>query len=365
MWTLRPVPFSGLAGWAGDDHLCALAAFARHADRPAGEIYRHGAAGIPPKSLEPLFNEARSAEARADPRGFFENRFACHALRDDTGRRGCVTAFYEPEIDASLVPTGRFRVPFHRRPDDLVPVNDATRPEAWDVDIRFARRMADGSLAPYADRAAIEGGFLDGRGLEIAYVESAVDAFFAHVQGAARLKLSDGSLLRITYDGKSGHPFTAIGRKLVERGEIDAATVSMAAIRDWLAGHPGEAEALMRENRSYIFFREAAVADPADGPVAAARVPLTAERSLAVDRLLHTFGTPIHVTADSVNDRPWTKLMVAQETGTAIVGPSRGDLFMGSGDEAGARAGAVCSAADFVLLVPKTVRIDANRPVAS
>ncbi|MFZ2099700.1 MAG: MltA domain-containing protein, partial [Oricola sp.] len=183
------------------------------------------------------------------------------------------------------------------------------------------------------------------------------------VQGAARLRFADGNTIRVTYDGKTGHPFTAIGKRLVERGEIDPDAVSMNAIRRWLADHPGEARPLMEENRSYIFFREAAVDDPAAGPIAAAKVPLTAGRSLAVDRLLHTFGSPIFVGADKVNGRPWRKLMIAQDTGSAIVGAARGDLFMGSGAAAGERAGAVRSPADFVLLVPKGVAIEPGAAV--
>lgn len=364
MWTYRPLPFEDLAGWAADDHGAALNAFTRHAGRPAGETYRHGRIGIAPDSLEPLFEQARGAAAARDPRGFFETHFECHALVDDTGERGFVTAFYEPEISASRRRTGRFGVPFHRRPDDLVAVIDENRPVGWNADLRFARRMEDGSLRPYPDRATINAGFLDGRGLEIAWVEDAADAFFAHVQGAARLRFADGTRTRITFDGKTGHAFTAIGRRLVGRGELDADTVSMQAIRAWIAAHPTSAQALMEENRSYIFFRETQADDLTAGPVAAAKIPLTAERSLAVDRLLHTFGTPVFVRADQVDGAPWSRLMIAQETGSAIVGPARGDLFMGSGDEAGLRAGAVRSPADFVILAPKSVRPDAHRAVS-
>ncbi|MCI5077531.1 MltA domain-containing protein [Oricola sp.] len=364
MWTLRPLPFDDLAGWAADDHAAALRAFSRHADRPAGEAYRHGRLGIPPESLEPLFAEAAQDAARKDPRGFFESHFDCHALTGSNGERGFVTAFYEPEIAASRRRTDRFRVPFHRRPDDLVTLRDDNRPTGWDKDMRFARRMPDGVLMPYPDRKAINAGFLEGRGLEIAYVEHAADAFFAHVQGAARLRLDDGTSLRVTFDGKTGHPFTAIGKLLVQRGEIAADAVSMTTIRAWLSAHPDDAQALMEENRSYIFFRETPVGDAADGPVAAAKVPLTAERSLAVDRLLYSFGTPVFVSADSVNGKTWSKLMIAQETGSAMIGPARGDLFMGSGDAAGERASAVRSAADFTVLMPKSVQIDREKAVA-
>jgi membrane-bound lytic murein transglycosylase A len=364
MWTLRPLPFDELAGWAADDHAEALAAFSRHADRSPDETYRAGAAGVPPESLESLFAEASGSIARLDPRGFFERNFDCYAVTETGGRRGFVTAFYEPEIDASRDRTQRFRHPFYRRPDDLVAITPENRPFAWDEDYRFARKAADGTLLVYPDRAAINAGWLDDRGLEIAWVEDPADAFFAHVQGSARLRFPDGPVMRITYDGKTGHPFTAIGKLLVDRGEIDPEAISMATIRQWLADHPDRARPLMEENRSYIFFREAAVTRETDGPVAAAKVPLTAGRSLAVDRLLHTFGSPVFVSADQVNGEPWQRLMIAQDTGSAIVGAARGDLFMGSGDEAGVRAGAVRSPAEFFLLVPKSVPVEPGAEIA-
>ncbi|MGN6448886.1 MAG: MltA domain-containing protein, partial [Brucella intermedia] len=192
----------------------------------------------------------------------------------------------------------------------------------------------------------------------IAFVADRVDVFFAHVQGAARLKLRDGQVLRITYAAKTGHPFTGIGRILVADGEIPASEISMQAIRRWLAEHPDRADDLIWRNRSYIFFREAPVDDPDAGPVAAAKVPLTAGRSLAVDRLLHTFGTPIHVSAPTVtvfDGEPFARLMIAQDTGTAIVGPARGDLFAGSGEAAGEIAGGVKNDAEFYALVPRTL----------
>jgi membrane-bound lytic murein transglycosylase A len=364
MWTLRPLPFEALAGWAADDHAGALAAFARHARRPPGETYRRGATGVPPESLELLFKEAAGNAAKADPRGFFERNFHCCAIVAMRGERGFVTAYYEPEIMASRERTGRFLHPFYRRPDDLVAVTADNRPFAWDEEYRFARVAADGTLLVYPDRAAINAGWLDGRELEIAWIEDPVDAFFAHVQGAARLKFADGSLQRITYDGKTGHPFTAIGKLLVEQGEIDCEAISMASIRQWLADHPDRSRALMEKNRSYIFFREAPVENVADGPVAAAKVPLSAGRSLAVDRLLHTFGSPVFVSADHVNGEPWRRLMIAQDTGSAIVGAARGDLFMGSGDEAGVYAGAVRSPADFALLMPKSVPVEPGVEIA-
>ncbi|MCR9121988.1 MAG: MltA domain-containing protein [Phyllobacteriaceae bacterium] len=353
MWSLRPIAFNDMAGWAGDDHRAALAALARHTEKPVVETYRTGRLGIPPKTLMELATEAAEPDARTDPRGFFESRFVPVRLDPGPGERGLVTGFYEPELSASRICTSSFAVPFLRRPPDLVPVDDNNRPSGFDPEMRFARRTDDGALTEHHDRAAIEAGALDGQNLEIAYVTDPVDAFFVHIQGAASLTFDDGSATRITYDGKTGHPFTAIGALLVARGEIAAEAISMQSIRAWLASHPDKAAGLMAENRSYIFFKETPPGQPGDGPIAAAKVPLTAGRSLAVDRLLHTFGTPIFVDAERDEGVPFRRLMIAQETGSAIVGPARGDIFFGTGAEAGEAAGGVKSPCTFTILVPR------------
>ena len=355
---LRPVAFSDCPGWNRDDQSAAFAAFRRSADHAARQTYKSGSLGIGFEALQPVFAAARSLDnpGLEEARAFFERNFIPCRIVPDTGQ-GFVTAFYEPEIEASLHADERFKVPFLRQPDDLAKVTDENRPQGFDPSFAFARRTENG-LVEYDDRRAIERGSLSGRGLEIAFVADRIDAFFAHVQGAARLKLRDGLVLRITYAAKTGHPFTGIGRILVADGEIPASEISMQAIRRWLAEHPDRADDLIWRNRSYIFFREAPVDDPDAGPVAAAKVPLTAGRSLAVDRLLHTFGTPIHVSAPTVtvfDGEPFARLMIAQDTGTAIVGPARGDLFAGSGDAAGEIAGGVKNDAEFYALVPRTL----------
>src|SRR5262249_33386877 len=156
-------------------------------------------------------------------------------------------------------------------------------------------RRTTGGLAPYADRAAIDAGHLRGRGLELAYLADRVDAFFIHIQGAARIALPDGETMRVTYAAKTGHPYTSIGKVLVDSGSLALADATMPGIRSWLAEHPDKAAGVMATNRSFIFFREAPVEDPALGPIAAAKVPLTPNRSLAVDRLLYSFHVPVWV----------------------------------------------------------------------
>ncbi len=349
----RPIGFTDCPGWNRDDQAAAFSAFCRSADYAQNHTYKSGSLGIGFEALQPAFSAALALENPdiLQARAFFEEHFLPCRIE----AQGFVTAFYEPEIEASRTPDAHFTVPFLKKPDDLAKVTDENRPQGFDPSFAFARQTPDG-LVEYDDRAAIEQGSLAGRGLEIAYVTDRVDAFFAHVQGAARLKLSDGTLMRLTYAAKTGHPFTGIGRILVAQGEIPADQISMQSIRLWLKKHPERADDLIWQNRSYIFFRQAAVDDPELGQIAAAKVPLTSGRSLAVDRLLHTFGTPIHVHAPTVtafDDAPFARLMIAQDTGTAIVGPARGDLFAGSGDAAGEIAGSIKNNADFYALVPR------------
>ena len=188
-------------------------------------------------------------------------------------------------------------------------------------------------------------------GLELFWASDPVELFFLHIQGSARLDLEGGDVTRISYAAKSGHPFTPIGRFLLEAGELAPSDVSMQSIKAWLRANPDRAFEVMERNRSYIFFQENAALDPAGGPVGAGKVQLTARRSLAVDKSIHTFGTPIFVKTSSAiagEAKPWTRLMIAQDTGSAIVGEQRGDLFL----ESGAVAGGVNVNAEFIVLVP-------------
>lgn len=218
----------------------------------------------------------------------------------------------------------------------------------WDTCIAFGRQTAGGTV-PFFDRGEIERGALDGRGLEIAWLADKVDLFFVHVQGAARLAMADGTERRVTYAAKSGHAFIGPGRILANLGEIPLKDVTMQSIRAWFSVNPDRIDEILWQDRSFIFFRDAPVDDPALGPIAAAKVPLTAGRSLAVDRRLHTFATPIFV---EVPQMDFARLMVAQDTGSAIVGPARGDIFCGSGDAAGESAGIIKHPASFTMLVP-------------
>ena len=350
---LEPVSFADLPGWADDDHAAALAAFQRTAAEAGGRTYRSGGLGIEFAALADTFQSVRAVRGN-EARRFFENRFVPHRIRPERDGRGFVTGYYEPVVAASRQETATFRVPLYRQPDDVVKVTDDNRPAGFEAELAFARAEAD-RLGEYADRAAIEAGALKGRGLEIAWLSDPVDAFFIHVQGCARLVFEDGAEMRVTYAAKSGHPFTGPGRVLADMGEIPREAVTMQSIRAWFRANPYRVDEILHQNRSFIFFREAPVDDPALGPIAAAKVPLQPGRSLAVDRLLHTFGSPLFVSAEELEfeGRAFRRLMVAQDTGSAIVGPARGDIFTGSGDAAGEVAGVIKHAADFFLLVPR------------
>lgn len=352
---LEPVPFDVLPGWAADDPaevIRAMARCARHVIHV--KPYRTGALGITCDDLQSALLSAEQAGelVPAAARRFFAERFQPFRIIS----HGFVTGYYEPELAVAANPTGRYRYPVYRRPDDLIAIDDANRPSGMDPGFAFGKSGPDG-IGEYFDRRAIDEGALEGRGLEIAFAESKVDLFFVHIQGAARLNYTGGRSSRITYAAKSGHPFTPIGRLLIERGEIAREAVTMDSIRAWLSTHPDEADEILRQNRSYIFFREMPVGDARLGPVAAAKVQLTAGRSLAVDKSFHTFATPVFVSAPTLNHlgrgEPFRRLMLAQDTGSAILGPARGDIFVGSGTEAGHLAGSVKHEAEFHVLVPK------------
>ena len=356
---LKPVRFDDLPAWGADDHGAAFEAFRRSAVHVLQKPYKTGALGVDRVAFDEAFADARSMTRATgvDARVFFERHFVPVRVVPEDGGKGLVTGFYEPVAKASSVRAGDYQFPLLSHPEDLVDVDDANRPDGMDPYLAFARR-APGGLTEYFDRGEIERGALQGRNLEIAWLSDKVDLFFIHVQGAARLEMTDGRTLRVTYAAKSGQRFTGPGKVLAELGEISLRDVTMQSIRAWLRANPARVDDILWRNRSYIFFREASVDDPNLGPVAAAKVPLSAGRSLAVDRTLHTFGTPFFIDAPTLTafgNGPFRRLMIAQDTGSAIVGPARGDLFAGSGSAAGEIAGVVRHPADFYALVPKSL----------
>ncbi len=347
-----------LPGWAEDDHDAAFAAFLRTcpSDIPALR------AGQPrPPILQrvcevALRDGATIQSAKAGSRIFFESHFTPLEIIPPNGA-GFLTGYYEPELVASRQAIEGFAEPVLSRPDDLITVPQGeVAPPPLDPALQAWRKTPLGPQA-FPDRAAIWAGALAGRNLEIAWLRDKPELFITQVQGSARLRWIDGGIGRLRYSGRNGHPYTSIGRRLVERGAMTLEEMTLAKLMAWLRANPVEARALMEENRSYIFFQLDESLAPESGPIGGAGIPLVAGRSLAIDRAIWPYGLPIFIEASPLvpagGRQRIARLMVAQDTGSAIVGPARGDFFVGSGTDAGDRAGLFRDPMRFIVLVPK------------
>lgn len=348
------VAFDAIPGFDRDDLAAAFAAFRRSAERSA----EGGAEQRPARPPTPgLLAASRAAleGADGDPARFFRRWFRPFRIRE----KGFVTAYYEAEVDARLSPEPGFQVPVLARPADLVTLNETPLAAPTGEALTSARRQADGALEPFPDRRAIED---DGaaNAAPLAYVRDRVELFLMQVQGSARLRFADGSTLALTYDGRNGFPYTSVGRLLIERGLVAAPDMSLDVLKKTLRAlgqGPGEAgRRLMQENRSYVFFRIDASEARRSGPIGGQGCALTPLRSIAVDRSIWRYGLPFWIATqvpwEGESPSPLERLMIAQDTGSAILGPARADLFFGAGEEAGRRAGCVRHAADFIVLLP-------------
>jgi membrane-bound lytic murein transglycosylase A len=354
----EPSAFDNLAGFAEDDALQAFRCFAVSARAITTGVVEGRAARPASAALKAAAHAALAAEVGSarEARAFFERWFRPWRIVAEGKSGGLLTGYYEPVVEASRVETATFGWPLLARRDDLVAFAPGGAPRGFPDGVTGARRRADGSLVPYDDRETIERGRHD----PLVWVRDAVEAFLIQVQGSAQLVFPDGGRARLAYDGRNGLPYTSIGRILIETGAIPEPEMSLASLKAWLRGAGlGEGEAgldLMRRNRSFVFFRLAPDFDPSLGPVAGAGVSLTPLRSIAIDRTLWSYGLPFWIEADLPWDShapaPFRRLMIAQDTGSAIVGPARIDLFFGSGEEAGARAGAIRHRGALTVLMP-------------
>lgn len=389
---LAPVAWHEMEGWAEDDHAAALATFlvsceailkgsaAKRAARPLlAALYE-----VCGKAVELQSTDAKAA------REFFEQNFRPARISPLSDPNGFVTGYYEPIVEGRRQPVDDFVNPLYRRPANLMKggrmlgAAKFTPKPTWSAPPATASKAATKAapkgttktaatkaaskklriagkrrLIPFHDRAAIEDGALKGRDLEICYLKDPVDSFFIHIQGSARVRLEDGTQLRLNYVAANGHAYTAVGRYLIERNLITREAMSMEAIRQWIYANPDEGRDLMRKNKSYVFFRETGLGDQ-DEPIGAQGVSLTVGRSIAVDRHLHVYGTPFFIQAELPIDseQPTTRfrrLMVAQDTGGAILGPARADLYWGAGVEAGVISGRFKHPGRFVMLFPNSV----------
>lgn len=353
---LEPMAYADIEGWSSDDHAEALSTFLAScsAIRKSTAQARQGR----PRLYRSLYEICQQAVAAlpfnsAKARAFFEDNFRAYRIARLGEREGFITGYYEPVVEGARLPSDKFNVPVYRRPADMM----MSRLRKHRVGKGKAWKTVRAKAAPYFDRTQIEDGALAGRGLEICYVASEIDSFFAQVQGSVRVRLEDGSVIRLNYDSANGHAYTSIGRFLVERGIISREDISMQRLREWMEANPEEGKALRRENKSFVFFRETDLQEH-DEAVGAQGLSLTAGRSIAVDRNIHVYGTPFFLDAvlPIVSERPDTsfrRLMVAQDTGGAILGPARADIYLGTGDDAARPAGRFKQFGRFFMLIPK------------
>ena len=342
---LTPLAFTALAGWQDDDQAEAFTAFLTS----CGAILNGSKAMRTARPVfGALFKVCERAKAagpldRAQARAFFEDNFKPVRIIPNGQPDGFFTGYYETEVEGSRVKTAEFNVPIYRSPINLSPNSKR-------------------SVVTHFDRTQIEKGALANKNLEICWVKNPIDAFFAQIQGSTRVKLDNGQLLRLNYIASNGLRYTPVGRFLIDRGVISKEEMSMDKIREWMEANPEEAVELRRMNRSYVFFRETDL-NPQDECIGAQGVPLTPLRSLAVDKKIHVYGTPIWIDADLpiASEKPETKfrrLLFAQDTGSAIVGPARADIYFGHGEEISHVAGRIKQFGQFVMLVPRAVPVN-------
>jgi membrane-bound lytic murein transglycosylase A len=363
MMQLAPVSFDVVPGWRLDHMSEAIPALLHECamfdtlpgDTAVGGEGTADQLGGRAEDWRPLCSAAKALPSGDDEaaRAMLERELQAYEITDRGNAQGLFTGYYEPEVAGALRRSGKYRVPLLRPPADLIDVKlgdfapDLKGRSIWG-------RVGGNQLVPYYDRAQIEAGALAAQHLELLFLSDPVDAFFLEIQGAGRVRLRDGRIVRVAYAGQNGHPYVPIGRLLVERGELVHDKVSMQTIRMWLKTHPDQAKSVMDANPSYVFFRTLADRPTTEGPPGAFGVSLSPNRSMAVDRRFLPFGAPVFVaTTNPINDAPWQHLLLAQDTGGAIKGPVRGDIFFGWSAEAETMAGRMQQKGNAYILLPR------------
>ena len=350
-----------MKGWIDDDHAEAFSTFLAsckpilrstakmRAER--GEAYR-ALAKVCERAVETMPLDQTGA------RHFFEQNFRPIRLTATGEAEGFFTGYYEPVVEGARWPSDVYTTPLYRRPPDLV----TQRLRRSGGKGKAGKRVVKRATAPYYDRTQIEEGALAGRDLEIVWLKDPIDAFFAEIQGSVRVRLEDGKIIRLNYADRNGHPYFAVGSVLVQRGIVPREEMSMQKIREFMEKNPEEGKELRRMNKSFVFFRETDLGEH-DEAIGAQGISLTAARSIAVDRRIHTYGMPVFVNAHLpiASEKPDTwfrRLMIAQDTGGAIIGPARADIYLGAGEEAARAAGRFKHNGQFVMLIPNELDPD-------
>jgi membrane-bound lytic murein transglycosylase A len=349
---MTPTTFSALPGWQQDDLREAWTAFMASCRALGAKADWKSACAAAP------LVDARDANA---VRQYFETWFVPNMIRSEDGAdTGLITGYYEPMLHGSRKRGGAYQTPLYKVPDDLLTI------ELGNVypnlkNMRLRGRLVGKKVVPYSTRAEIDRANLPGK--ELVWVDDPVEAFFLEVQGSGRVQLDDaGETVRIAYADQNGHPYKAIGRWLVEQGELTVEQASAQGIKAWIAAHPERRQELFNVNPSYVFFREERLPDPGVGPKGALGVPLTPARSVAIDPKFLPLGAPLFLaTTEAGSDVPMRRLMMAQDTGGAIRGAVRADFFYGFGGNAADKAGLMKQQGRIWVLMPKAAPMQAAR----
>ncbi len=358
------VTFADLDGWSGDAQAEVFSGFKRSCE---ALLKRKDAADVRPmeKALREVCPRALALPEPVDhtaAKKFFEENFRPVRVAKLSEQTGLLTGYYEPEVEGSLTLTEGFTIPLYRRPPELISKARLGRrflragfPSTGGAGMRVGRQ-----IVAYHDRAAIEDGALANRGLEIAWLRDPADAFFIQIQGSARIRLPDGKLIRVNYSAHNGHTFTPIGRNLIATGIVPREEISMETIRMFIAEMPEEGRELMRQNKAFTFFRVIENLPPDSEAVGAQGLALIKDRSIAVDNKLHVYGSLFWIEADlqlqnTKKGQNFNRLMIAQDTGSAIVGIARADIYFGGGAEAGSIAGRIRNPGRFFMLIPNEI----------
>jgi membrane-bound lytic murein transglycosylase A len=341
---MTPTTFAALPGWERDDLRQAWPAF----------MASCGVLGSKPE-WKTACAAARIVNAGdgAALRSYFESYFVPNQVRAPDGAdTGLITGYYEAMLRGARKRGGAFQTPLYRVPDDLLTIDLASvYPELKNKRVRG--RLVGKKVVPYGSRAEIERAYLPGKAL--LWVDDPVDAFFLEVQGSGRVRLAgSGDTVRVAYADQNGHPYKAIGRWLIDQGELTPADVTAQAIKAWIVAHPERRQELFNANPSVVFFREERLPDPSIGPKGALGVALSPARSVAIDPTLLPLGAPIYLaTTEAGSELPMQRLVMGQDTGGAIRGAVRADFFFGFGHEAMEHAGRMKQRGQLWVLLPK------------
>jgi membrane-bound lytic murein transglycosylase A len=342
---LRPVAFNAMPGWDRDDVREAWPAFLTSC-----EVMVKRAAWKEPCTVARTVDASNAGAIRT----FFEAFFVPHQVFNPDGTdNGLITGYYEPLLNGARKRGGPYQTPLHRAPDDLLTIDlGSVYPELKNM--RLRGKLVGNKVVPYPARAELaQSAAMSGN--ELVWVDNPIDAFFLQVQGSGRVQFADTKeVVRVAYADQNGHPYRSIGRYLVDKGELTMDQASAQGIKAWLAANPKRQQELLNANPGYVFFKEEKLTDPRKGPKGALGVPLTPQRSVAVDPNFIPLGAPVFLsTTHPGSNAPLQRMMLAQDTGGAIKNAVRADYFWGFGAEAGEKAGKMKQRGMLWVLLPK------------